>query len=92
MLPDFGYSGFVLEGLKEKGLDAKSYIQTMLCCTEGSSKEEQIIQKKQISAELQRVEKAAKQGWSPAAVACQEGRADWDGRSRCCAPLHPPAA
>ena len=62
MLPDSGYdflegSGFVLEGLEEKGLDAKSYIQTMLRRTEGSSKEEQIIQKEQILAELQRVEK-----------------------------------
>merc|ERR1719402_1476275 len=61
-LPDAGYdflegSGFVLEGLEEKGLDAKSYIQTMLRRTEGSSKEEQIIQKEQILAELQRVEK-----------------------------------
>merc|ERR1711884_378227 len=34
-----------------------SYIQTMLRRTEGSSKEEQIIQKEQILAELQRVEK-----------------------------------
>merc|ERR1719367_2785883 len=50
-------SGFVLEGLEEKGLDAKSYIQTMLRRTEGSSKEEQIYQKEQILAELQRVEK-----------------------------------
>merc|ERR1711892_924051 len=62
VLPDSGYdflegSGFVLEGLEEKGLDAKSYIQTMLRRTEGSSKEEQIIQKEQILAELQRVEK-----------------------------------
>ena len=46
-------SGFVLEGLEEKGLDAKSYIQTMLRRTEGSSKEEQIYQKEQILAELQ---------------------------------------
>ena len=35
VLPDSGYdflegSGYVLEGLEEKGLDAKSYIQTML--------------------------------------------------------------
>jgi len=62
ILPDSGYdflegSGFVLEGLEEKGLDAKTYIQTMLRRTEGSSKEEQIIQKEQILAELQRVEK-----------------------------------
>merc|ERR1719471_1475330 len=62
VLPDAGYdflegSGFVLEGLEEKGLDAKSYIQTMLKRTEGSSKEEQIYRKEQILAELQRVEK-----------------------------------
>ncbi len=47
----------ILEDLERKGLDAKSYIQTMLRRTEGSSKEEQIYQKEQILAELQRVEK-----------------------------------
>ena len=50
-------AGYLLEDLERKGLDAKSYIQTMLRRTEGSSKEEQIIQKEQILAELQRVEK-----------------------------------
>jgi hypothetical protein len=44
-------------GLEDKGLDAKSYIQSMLRRAEGSSREEQIIQKEQILAELQRVEK-----------------------------------
>ena len=52
-----GPTGYVLEDLERKGLDAKSYIQTMLRRTEGSSKEEQIYQKEQILAELQRVEK-----------------------------------
>jgi hypothetical protein len=50
-------SDFVIEGLEDKGLDAKTYIQQMLRRTEGSSREEQIIQKEQILAELQRVEK-----------------------------------
>ena len=45
------------KGLEDKGLDAKSYIQSMLRRAEGSSREEQIIQKEQILAELQRVEK-----------------------------------
>jgi len=49
--------GYLLEDLERKGLDAKSYIQTMLRRTEGSTKEEQIYQKEQILAELQRVEK-----------------------------------
>ena len=48
---------FHISGLEDKGLDAKSYIQSMLRRTEGSSREEQIIQKEQILAELQRVEK-----------------------------------
>ena len=48
--PEAGYdfiegSGFVIEGLEDKGLDAKSYIQQMLRRTDGSSREEQIIQK-----------------------------------------------
>jgi hypothetical protein len=60
--PEAGYdfiegSGFVIEGLEDKGLDAKSYIQQMLRRTDGSSREEQIIQKEQILAELQRVER-----------------------------------
>ena len=38
-------TGFVIEGLEDKGLDAKSYIQQMLRRTDGSSREEQIIQK-----------------------------------------------
>ena len=38
-------AGFVIEGLEDKGLDAKSYIQQMLRRTDGSSREEQIIQK-----------------------------------------------
>ena len=47
--PEAGYdfiegSGFVIEGLEDKGLDAKSYIQQMLRRTDGSSREEQIIQ------------------------------------------------
>ena len=47
--PEAGYdfiegSGFVIEGLEDKGLDARSYIQ-MLRRTDGSSREEQIIQK-----------------------------------------------
>ncbi len=50
-------SGFVIEGLEDKGLDAKSYIQQQLKRTENSSREEQIIQKEQILAELQRVER-----------------------------------
>ena len=54
--------GYLLEDLERKGLDAKSYIQTMLRRTEGSSKEEQIIQKEQILAELQRVEKELQVG------------------------------
>lgn len=57
--PEAGYdfiegSGFVIEGLEDKGLDAKSYIQQMLRRTDGTSREEQIIQKEQILAELQR--------------------------------------
>ena len=39
------FTGFVIEGLEDKGLDAKSYIQQMLRRTDGSSREEQIIQK-----------------------------------------------
>ena len=35
----------MIEGLEDKGLDAKSYIQQMLRRTDGSSREEQIIQK-----------------------------------------------
>jgi hypothetical protein len=35
-------------GLEDKGLDAKSYIQSMLRRAEGSSREEQIIQKEQV--------------------------------------------
>ena len=50
-------SGFVIEGLEDKGLDAKSYIQQMLRRTDASSREEQIIQKEQILAQLQRVER-----------------------------------
>ena len=50
-------SGFVIEGLEDKGLDAKSYIQHMLRRTDGSSREEQLLQKEQILAELQRVER-----------------------------------
>ena len=50
-------SGFVIEGLEDKGLDAKSYIQQMLRRTDGTSREEQIIQKEQILAQLQRVER-----------------------------------
>ena len=46
-------SGFVIEGLEDKGLDAKSYIQQMLRRTDASSREEQIIQKEQILAQLQ---------------------------------------
>lgn len=51
--PEAGYdfiegSGFVIEGLEDKGLDAKSYIQQMLRRTDGTSREEQIIQKVQI--------------------------------------------
>ena len=41
----FIITGFVIEGLEDKGLDAKSYIQQMLRRTDGSSREEQIIQK-----------------------------------------------
>eukprot|EP00095_Tigriopus_kingsejongensis_P010708 maker-scaffold179_size282488-snap-gene-1.25 protein:Tk10708 transcript:maker-scaffold179_size282488-snap-gene-1.25-mRNA-1 annotation:"ankyrin repeat and kh domain-containing protein 1" len=59
---DSGYdyienSSFVLEGLADKGLDAKSYIQSMLNRAENATKEEQIQQKEQILAELQRVER-----------------------------------
>jgi len=60
--PDSGYdileskAGYLLD-LERQGVDAKSYIQAMLRETEGSTHEKQIIQKEQILAELQRVEK-----------------------------------
>uniref|UniRef100_A0A0K2TWX8 Multiple ankyrin repeats single KH domain [Nasonia vitripennis] n=1 Tax=Lepeophtheirus salmonis TaxID=72036 RepID=A0A0K2TWX8_LEPSM len=50
-------SNLVLEGLEDKGLDAKSYIHSMLRRTDGSTMEEKLIQKEHILAELQRVEK-----------------------------------
>ena len=63
-------SGFVMEGLEDKGLDAKSYIQSVLRGRHegGATREEQIIQKEQILAELQRVEKELKEK-GPAAAA-----------------------
>eukprot|EP00094_Tigriopus_californicus_P009181 TCALIF_08851-PA protein Name:"Similar to Ankrd17 Ankyrin repeat domain-containing protein 17 (Mus musculus)" AED:0.38 eAED:0.38 QI:0/0.53/0.37/0.75/1/1/16/0/2553 len=53
----FENSKFVLEGLADKGLDAKSYIQSMLNRTENATKEEQIQEKEQIVLELKRVER-----------------------------------